>query len=57
MKSLQQHLKELNEKDRAWVAQDPEKRWASGVIEDLSHWAEYGITTVEQFEASMEKSI
>lgn len=47
--TLAEYLAEKNAKAAAWVAEDPENRWSSGYITDLEHWAEYGITTVEEF--------
>ena len=48
--TLLELLQERNAKTRAWVAEDPENRWAGTLTEDLSHWEEYGVTTVEEFE-------
>jgi hypothetical protein len=47
--SLAQFLREKNAETEAWVAEDPDNRWAGLLIEDLDHWAEMGITTVEQY--------
>jgi len=49
---LADYLAARNAQSQAWVAEDPENRWASGVIEDLAFWAERGITTVEQYRFS-----
>lgn len=58
MLTLADHLAALNTKTKAWVAEDPDNRWAGLYVEDLSHWAEMGITTVKQFERyEMETSI
>lgn len=47
---LAAHLAALNAKTQAWVNEDPKNRWASGLTEDLAHWAEYGITTADQLD-------
>jgi hypothetical protein len=47
--TLAEYIADRNAKSAAWVAEDPENRWSSGIITDLEHWAEYGITTVEEF--------
>lgn len=49
---LADYIKAENDKTRAWVAEDPENRWATTWVEDLSFWAEMGITTVEAFRLS-----
>lgn len=46
---LAQYLRSINAKTEAWVAEDPDNRWAGMVTEDLSHWAEMGIHTVAQY--------
>ena len=56
--TLAEYLRERNAKTEAWVAEDPANRWAGMYTEDLSHWAEMGITTVAQLERyEMETSI
>ena len=50
MKDLLTHLTEIKNKTEAWVAEDPKNRWACYPVVDLAHWAQYGITTVEQYE-------
>lgn len=56
--SLAAHLRSLNAKTEAWVAEDPDNRWAGLLVEDLAHWAEMGVHTVAQFERyEMETSI
>ena len=50
MNELSAYLKAQNEKTAAWVAEDPTNRWASGLVEDLAHWAQYGITTPAELE-------
>jgi len=47
--TLAQHLADLNAKTRAWVAEDPNNRWAGLYVEELDFWAEQGIFTVAQF--------
>ena len=49
MKDLLTHLTEIKDRTEAWVAEDPANRWACYPVVDLAHWAQYGITTVEQF--------
>lgn len=48
--TLAQYLRDRNAKTEAWVAEDPDNRWAGMYTEDLSHWAEMGIETVAQLE-------
>ena len=56
--SLAAHLANLNAKTLAWIAEDPDNRWAGLYVEDLSHWAEMGVHTVAQFQRyEMETSI
>lgn len=45
--TLAERLAQINAESKAWVAEDPENRWASGLVDDLAHWAQYGITTAE----------
>ena len=47
--TLAEHLAALNAKTLAWIAEDPDNRWAGLLTEDLTHWAEIGITTVAQY--------
>lgn len=49
MITLAQYLRERNAATEAWVAEDPDNRWAGTYTEDLAHWAEIGVHTVEQF--------
>lgn len=46
MKSLAEYLAERNAATRAWVAEDPDNRWAGMYTEDLAHWAEIGVLTI-----------
>ena len=56
--TLAEYLRERNVQTEAWVAEDPANRWAGMYTEDLSHWAEMGITTVAELERyEMETSI
>lgn len=48
--TLAQYLADRNAATLAWIAEDPDNRWAGLITEDLSHWAEMGIYTVAQFE-------
>lgn len=41
-----------NARTQAWIAEAP-GRWAGLITEDLSHWAERGVTTVAEFELYM----
>lgn len=49
MSDLASHIAAQNAKTRAWVAEDPENRWAMTTTEDMEWWASIGITTVEQY--------
>ncbi len=56
--TLAEYLRERNAKTEAWVAEDPDNRWAGLYVEDLSHWAEMGVLTVRDFHRyEMESSI
>ena len=56
--SLAEHLRSLNAKTEAWVAEDPANRWAGLYVEDLAHWAEMGVLTVRDFKRyEMESTI
>lgn len=46
--ALVNHIRSLNEKTLAWVAEG-EGRWACTFVEDLEHWAGSGVNTVEDF--------
>lgn len=41
----------LNVVTLAWIAEDPSNRWATLLVEDAAHWAEYDIETGEQLDA------
>ena len=45
-------IKSRNIKTKAWVAEDPENRWAGLYPEDEAHWVERGITTLDALERS-----
>lgn len=47
--TLAEFLAAKNAKTLAWVAEDPDNRWAGLLTEDLAHWAEIGIHTVAQY--------
>ena len=49
IKSLAEYLRERNAATEAWVAEDPDNRWAGTYTEDLAHWAEIGVLTVRDF--------
>jgi len=53
MNALLAHIKAENEKTAAWVAEDSANRWAGMIVEDLDHWAGYGVTTVAEYERYM----
>ena len=50
MNELQAHIEAENAKTRAWVAEDPENRWAGEMCSDPEHWARYDIYTIGQYE-------
>jgi hypothetical protein len=49
MMTLSDYIAEQNKKTQAWIDEDPKNRWAGLLSEDMFHWAEQGITTVEHF--------
>lgn len=49
MNELLAHIRNLNEKTAAWVAEDPKNRMAGLLVEEADHWSSIGITTVEDF--------
>ena len=53
MNELVAHIQKINAETLAWVAEDPNNRWASTLVEDPEHWAGYGVTTPDQFEHYM----
>lgn len=50
MKEFMGYIKQRNAEMQAWVDEDPKNRWGGMLIEDVSHWLDIGITTIEQFE-------
>lgn len=46
--ALLNHIRALNEKTLEWVNAG-EGRWATTFVEDLAHWAESGVHSVEDF--------
>lgn len=48
--SLAAYLTERNAATLAWIAEDPDNRWAGLIVEDLAHWDAMGIYTVEDFQ-------
>ena len=50
---LVSHIREENAKTEAWVAEDPENRCAGMVTDDIDHWRDYGIHSVEEYEKYM----
>ena len=47
---LLNHIKSRNVETRAWVAEDPKNRMAGLYSEDVAHWEDRGITTLEELE-------
>jgi uncharacterized protein with GYD domain len=50
MKTAIDKVKELNDKTRAWIAEDPDNRGAGLLTEDAAHWSEMNIHTYEDME-------
>jgi hypothetical protein len=48
--TLAELLASKNAETLAWIAEDPSNRWAGLIVEDLAHWAEIGVHTVEDYE-------
>jgi len=48
--SLAATLAARNAATLAWVAEDPDNRFAMTLVEDLAHWAEMGVTTAEELD-------
>jgi hypothetical protein len=46
--TLAEHLATLNAEKQAWMDAGPD-RWTGFWVEDLAHWAEIGVHTVEDF--------
>ena len=47
------HIRQENAKMEAWVAEDPENRFGGMVTDEIDHWRNYGIHSVEQYEKYM----
>lgn len=47
--SLAAYLAERNAATLAWIAEDPDNRWAGLIVEDLDFWAGMGVYTVEDY--------
>ena len=47
---LLNHIKSRNVETRAWVAEDPKNRMAGLYSEDVAHWEDRGIATLEELE-------
>lgn len=47
------HIRQENAKLEAWVAEDPENRFAGMITDEIDHWRDYGIHSVEQYEKYM----
>lgn len=50
MEELLAKLAEANAKTEAWIAEDPENRWAGLYILNPQHWIDRGIHNVEEFD-------
>jgi hypothetical protein len=46
---LVRYIKVKNKQTERWVAENPEKRFASLWVEDPGHWLEQGITSIKEF--------
>lgn len=51
---LSTYIETLNAKTAAWVAEDPDNRWAGMLVSTVEHWAEYGITSIREFNAYLD---
>ena len=49
--TLLEHIKNINAKSKAWMAENPGS-WAGMVVEDIKFWNDQGIFTVEDYERS-----
>ena len=49
MKTLIQHIKDINAKSQKWMDENPGS-WAGMVTEDIQYWNDQGIFTVEDYE-------
>jgi len=48
--TLAEYIADRNAATLAWIAEDPDNRWAGLIVDDLAFWAEQGILTVKDFE-------
>lgn len=51
------YARELNAETRRWISEDPENRAAGMLAEDASHWAGYGIITVQAMGAYFDREL
>ena len=51
MKTLLQHIKDINAKSKKWMDENPGS-WAGMVPEDIKFWNDQGIFTVKEYERS-----
>lgn len=51
--TLAERLAQINAEAKEWMKNHP-GGWASGLTDDLAHWAEYGITTAAQLDAYLD---
>jgi hypothetical protein len=51
--ALVAYIKDRNAKTEAWVAEDPEDRWATLMIEDADHWAGNGVRSIAEYKHYM----
>ena len=49
-RALVEHIEALNAKTEAWVAEDPENRFAGMFVTVPDHWADYDVYTPEEFD-------
>lgn len=49
MNTLVQHIEAINKKSEKEMDANPDL-WIGTIVEDPKHWAEYGITTPDQFD-------
>lgn len=48
-RELLAHLEAEEARVKAWVAEDPQNRFAAYSVVDLDHWREYGVTSVAAY--------
>jgi len=49
-RALVEHIEALNANSDAWVAEDPENRFAGSLVTIPDHWADYEIYTPAEFD-------